>query len=250
MAKLLDLEFIKKWVNISDEELMQRLVKDAVGLQKEAEANKRAADIAERKSDLSYTMDMIKRFFRQYNYLSQYFSDEEIETAVKNNMGKRDITTEQWVHTMSEESPIGIFLRHERGKFTECRGSWSRERQEMGSVYLVANQYQNVNGADNVTKELLLSRCPWVAEYKVSNNDANALTPDDSYTTGGGMAFLFTLITCGIYSWYWAYRMGTKVDKFKNGGSHTILFVILQIFGLGIVNYCILQDTVNDYAED
>lgn len=83
MASLLDLEFIKKWVNISDEELMQRLVKDAVGLQKEAEANKRAADIAKRKADKSYTMDMIKRFFRQYNYLSQYFSDKEIETAVK-----------------------------------------------------------------------------------------------------------------------------------------------------------------------
>ena len=49
MARLLDLELIKKWVNISDEELMQRLVKDAVGLQKEAEANKRAADIAKRK---------------------------------------------------------------------------------------------------------------------------------------------------------------------------------------------------------
>lgn len=82
------------------------------------------------------------------------------------------------------------------------------------------------------------------------NNDANALTPDDSYTTSGGMAFLFTLITCGIYSWYWAYRMGAKVDKLKNGGSHTILFIVLQIFGLGIVNYCILQDTVNDYAEN
>lgn len=168
MAKLLDLDFIKEWVNISDEELMQRLVKDAVGLQKEAEANKRAADIAKRKADKSYTMDMIKRFFRQYNYLSQYFSDKEIETAVKNNMGKRDLTTEQWVRTMSEECPIEIFLRHERGKFTECRGSWSRERQDMGSVYLVANQYQNVSGAPDVTRELLLSRCPWVAEYKVS----------------------------------------------------------------------------------
>lgn len=52
------------------------------------------------------------------------------------------------------------------------------------------------------------------------------------------------------YSWYWAYRMGAKVDKLKNGGSHTILFIVLQIFGLGIVNYCILQDTVNDYAEN
>lgn len=168
MANLLDLEFIKKWVNISDEELMQRLVKDAVGLQKEAEANRRAADIAKRKADTSYTMEMIKRFFRQYKYLSQYFSDEEIENAVKNNMGKRDLATEQWFYTMSEECPVGIFLRHERGKYTERRGSWSRERQEMGSVYLVANQYQNVSGAPDVTRELLLSRCPWVADYKVS----------------------------------------------------------------------------------
>lgn len=54
-----------------------------------------------------------------------------------------------------------------------------------------------------------------------------------------------------------AYILGTghtewaaKIDKLKNGGSHTILFIVLQIFGLGIVNYCILQDTVNDYAED
>lgn len=171
MANFLDLDFIKKWVNISDEELMQRLVKDAVGLQKEAEANKRTADIAERKADTSYTMDMIKKFFRQYNYLSQYFSDEEIETAVKNNMGKRDLTSEQWFHTMSEECSMGMFLRHERGKYTEYRGSWSCEKQDMGSVYLVANQYQNVSGAPDVTRELLLSRCPWITDYKVSIYD-------------------------------------------------------------------------------
>lgn len=64
------------------------------------------------------------------------------------------------------------------------------------------------------------------------------------------LAVVLSIITCGIYSWYWAYRMGAKVDKLKNGGSHTILFIVLQIFGLGIVNYCILQDTVNNYAED
>ena len=64
MANLLDLEFIKKYVNISDEALMQRLVKDAVGLKKEAEANKRGADIAKRNADSTYTMEMIKRIFR------------------------------------------------------------------------------------------------------------------------------------------------------------------------------------------
>ena len=28
------------------------------------------------------------------------------------------------------------------------------------------------------------------------------------YATSGGMAFLFTLITCGIYGIYWYYKMG------------------------------------------
>lgn len=45
MAQLIDIELIKKWVDISEEELMQRLVKDAIGLQKEAEENRNKARI-------------------------------------------------------------------------------------------------------------------------------------------------------------------------------------------------------------
>lgn len=44
------------------------------------------------------------------------------------------------------------------------------------------------------------------------NNDMCALTPDDSYQTGGGMVLLLTIITCGIYGWFWAYKMGCKMD--------------------------------------
>lgn len=40
MAKI-DIDFIKKWVNISEEELMVRLVRDAIALQAEAEANEK-----------------------------------------------------------------------------------------------------------------------------------------------------------------------------------------------------------------
>ena len=84
--------------------------------------------------------------------------------------------------------------------------------------------------------------------FIVLNDDMNTLTPDDNYHTSGGLVFLFTLITCGVYGWYWAYKMGCKVDKLQNSSSHTILFIILQIFGLGIVNYCIMQSAINDKA--
>ena len=76
-------------------------------------------------------------------------------------------------------------------------------------------------------------------------NEMNMATPDDTYQTSGGMAFLFSLLTCGIYSFYWNYRMGQKIDSVKNG-SNAVLFLILSIFCLGIVNYCIAQSFIND----
>lgn len=83
-------------------------------------------------------------------------------------------------------------------------------------------------------------------------NNLNQLTPEDAYQTSGGMAFLFTLITCGIYGIYWNYKMGAKVDVVKGveGGNSAILFLVLSLFGLGIVNYCIMQSTLNEHATE
>ena len=79
----------------------------------------------------------------------------------------------------------------------------------------------------------------------VLNDDANSLAGDTN-ATSGGMVVLFTLITCGIYGLYWHFKMGEKCDAIKGtNGSSNILFIILAIFGLGIINYCIMQDTIN-----
>ena len=121
MAKI-DIEFIKKWVNISEEELMQRLVRDAVTLQKEAEDNYRAAFVTARKSDNEYNVDFVKQFFKGYKYFSQYFTDEEILAACKNNMGKRDLTREEIIKGYHETCPYGRVLRHDIGNVTEYRG--------------------------------------------------------------------------------------------------------------------------------
>jgi hypothetical protein len=80
---------------------------------------------------------------------------------------------------------------------------------------------------------------------------------DDSNTacgepnqTSGGMAFLFTLLTCGIYSFYWAYKMGEKMQKAgqrygKPIENNSVLYLVLSLFGLGIVNYCLIQSDLN-----
>ena len=64
------------------------------------------------------------------------------------------------------------------------------------------------------------------------------------------MAFLFTLLTCGIYSFYWAYKMGEKMQKAgqrygKPIENNSVLYLVLSLFGLGIVNYCLIQSDLN-----
>ncbi len=88
--------------------------------------------------------------------------------------------------------------------------------------------------------------------FIVLNNDVNTLsgTPED---TSGGMAFLFSIITCGIYTFFWMYKMGTKLDNIETQRgaypqSRGIVYLLLSLFGLSIVSYALMQDSVNRLA--
>lgn len=84
--------------------------------------------------------------------------------------------------------------------------------------------------------------------YKL-NEDVNDLARDRE-ATGGGLVILFMIITCGIYGWYWLYKMGEKCNRIRqdNGSSH-ILYMVLGIVGLAIVSYALIQDTINTVLE-
>ena len=85
------------------------------------------------------------------------------------------------------------------------------------------------------------------------------MTDDAAYTNedrdfSGGKAFLFTLVTCGIYTFYWNYKMGkelyeAKTKKGLQASDNSILYLILSIIGLGLVNYCLIQSDLNDLAK-
>ncbi len=85
------------------------------------------------------------------------------------------------------------------------------------------------------------------------------LTNDASYSAetpefSGGKAFLFTILTCGIYGFYWYYKMGKTLaqagaKKGVNIADNSVLYLILGLFGLGIVNYCIMQSDLNTIAK-
>lgn len=77
------------------------------------------------------------------------------------------------------------------------------------------------------------------------NDEINALA-GEPYATSGGMVFLLSVVTCNIYNLYWMYKMGERTDRI-NGiqGNSNILYLVIGIFGFGIVNYCLMQDAIN-----
>ena len=79
-------------------------------------------------------------------------------------------------------------------------------------------------------------------------DEANALSGEQG--TSGGVAFLLGIVTCGIYTIFWNYKMGKTMyaAQQRAGGyatDNSILYLILSVFGLQIISYCIIQSDIN-----
>ncbi len=85
------------------------------------------------------------------------------------------------------------------------------------------------------------------------NDDAKNASGDETLPSGG-VAFLLTLVTCGIYGIYWAYKMGKTLQAAQSragmavSSDNSILYLILQLFGFGIINYALMQNQLNTIA--
>ena len=159
----IDLEYIKKWTKISEQELMERLVKDAVGLQKDAQEKERKAWIAERMQDETYNIEYVREFFVSYGYLSHYFSDEEILLACKHHASKSDMVRQVTIRGHRDTASLGLrFVKYTRTEFTETsRNGWSRTVVDDGTVVLMPSQYQSWF-AGKIVQELLYKKLPYL----------------------------------------------------------------------------------------
>ena len=81
-------------------------------------------------------------------------------------------------------------------------------------------------------------------------DDAKEFSKDESMQSGG-LALVLTIVTCGIFGFYWAYKMGKMIEQAQknyglNAKDNSILYIILQLFGLGIVGYALMQNDLNE----
>ena len=78
------------------------------------------------------------------------------------------------------------------------------------------------------------------------NDEVNQLA-NEPEATSGGLVFLFSLITLGIYSFYWLYKMGERCDAIRGewNGSRPILYLVLGLVGFSIISYALIQDVIN-----
>lgn len=146
----------------------------------------------------------------------------------------------------------------ENSNFCAKCGSSVNGNENNGSTVVINNYNNNeVNLPErNIVVCILLSliTCGIYSIYWfiVMTDESNMVS--DEQTASGGMAFLFTIITCGIYFYYWNYKMGQKLHQAgqkynKPIGDNSIVYLLLSIFGLGIINYCIIQSDLNRFSK-
>lgn len=75
------------------------------------------------------------------------------------------------------------------------------------------------------------------------------ITDYNNENANPGVELVLSLVTCGIYYIYWNYKMGKRIAQACSPSSdNSILYLILAIFGLGIVSMAIMQSSMNNIA--
>lgn len=74
------------------------------------------------------------------------------------------------------------------------------------------------------------------------------------YETSASVEILLLFVTCGLYSFYFLYKYGRLVCEAQQMRGlpvrdNSLLLILLNLFGLGLVSLAILQSDVNALAQ-
>ncbi|MCR5202315.1 MAG: DUF4234 domain-containing protein [Lachnospiraceae bacterium] len=77
--------------------------------------------------------------------------------------------------------------------------------------------------------------------------DVNTMTGDSQFS--GIVVILLSIVTAGIFLMYWMYVTGKKLDDMiGDNGNRAVIYLVLAIFELSIIDFCLLQNEINQRA--
>lgn len=125
---------------------------------------------------------------------------------------------------------------------------------------VINNNYNTTNNVllpeRNIAVAIILTivTCGIYGLYWFVKMTDEAKSVSNGTNASGVLAIVYSLLTCGIYSIYWNYKMGQNMHTAgklhnKDISDNAVLYLILSIFGLGIVNYCLIQNDLNKFSK-
>lgn len=87
----------------------------------------------------------------------------------------------------------------------------------------------------------------WI--YKISEEIQEESRTEE--TVSPGIEVLLCLVTFGIYTFFWYYKYGKKIYEIQTerniepADDNAVIYIILMVFGLGILAMAIMQFSVN-----
>jgi len=129
----------------------------------------------------------------------------------------------------------------------------NQQTNQNNNQYMGAVQVENVNIVTALILTIVTCGIYGIIWFIKIVDSVNVICNDNDSKNSGGMVFLLTLVTCGIYGIIWFYTAGKRMELAgRNRGvqisDNSVVYLILELVGLGIVNYCLLQSDLNKFS--
>ena len=150
------------------------------------------------------------------------------------------------------EVPAGASFCGSCGNSIGAQQSTQQSTQQFNSQYSGGPRPQVAKKDIIVTIILSIVTCGiYGIIWFINLTDDTNVVAQDTNSASGIVAFVLTIVTCGIYGIYWYYNLGKKlyIAGQKNGvptQDNSLLYLILGLFGLGIVVYVLAQQELNN----
>lgn len=171
----IDIYNLKKFYNLTDDQIKEHTINQLMKMQNDMLADKEKQAFEANKTDKEYKR-IVKKYFEMFDFLSQYWSEDEIVAACAKHMKISDIIEEKAIPCERIKVPCETYHQDQNYEYLRTspeivpRYTKSGEQLLFGEtktchVYRKAHQYQSVKHG-NIVLELLYNKYPELREFE------------------------------------------------------------------------------------